>query len=50
MEVSLLPAETLVLLLVACRSGAALDVDAAVDVGGSGDGSRKGLFVVDRAE
>ena len=37
-------------MLVACRSGAGIDADAAGDEGGSGDGSRAGLFDLDRSE
>lgn len=44
MELSLKLRETLVFELVACGSGAGIDVDAAGDDGGSGDGSRAGLM------
>ena len=37
-------------MLVACWSGAGIDADTAGDKGGSGDGSRAGLFDLDRSE
>ena len=37
-------------MLVACRSGAGIEADAAGEEGGSGDGSRAGLFDLNLSE